>query len=210
MRVLLSNSPASILRHLPADVFAARYGLLVTPSRLQPVKKGTRLGAPWALDNAAFAGFVAHEFEAALAFYRDETPPLFVVVPDVVADARATRALWDVWAHRIAGYPLAYVLQDGQPAQDVPWDECAALFVGGTTAYKLGEAAYRLVLEGKARGKHIHMGRVNTQRRLNYAQSHGIDTVDGTGFAKFQRASLRLSERVLGNMQLKLEATECL
>lgn len=206
MRVLLSSSPRSALRYLPAEVFAARYGLLVTPQKLQLVEVGTRLGAPWALDNAAFAGFVARDFERALDYYRSAPSPLFVVVPDVVADARKTRALWDVWAYRITGYPLAYVLQDGQQAQYVPWEECAALFVGGTTRYKLGADAYALTTEGKARGLHIHMGRVNTQRRLNYAQSHGIDSVDGTGFARFQRHSLRLSERVLGNVQLLMEA----
>ena len=57
------------------------------------------------------------------------------------------------------------------------------LFIGGTTTWKLGPAARRLVAEAKARGKHVHMGRVNSQRRYNYARHIGCDSVDGTYLA---------------------------
>lgn len=205
MRVLLSNSPRSALRFLSPQDYAARYGALCTPQRLQPLDVVEASGAVWALDNAAFSGFSAQAFEAALAYYRTAPAPLFVVVPDVVANAKATRRLWDTWQPRIEGYPLAYVLQDGQRSQDVPWDTCAALFVGGTTAYKLGIEARKLIAEGRARGKHIHMGRVNTKRRLIYALFHGCDTVDGSGFARFQRASLRLSEALFEHIPMEID-----
>lgn len=60
------------------------------------------------------------------------------------------------------------------------WDELDALFIGGTTAWKLGRHARTLVREAKLRGKHVHMGRVNSGARWRYAEHIGCDSVDGT------------------------------
>jgi hypothetical protein len=62
----------------------------------------------------------------------------------------------------------------------VPWDEFDVLFLGGSTEWKLGEAAAALTAEAKSRGKHVHMGRVNSRKRYRYARSIGCDSVDGT------------------------------
>jgi hypothetical protein len=62
----------------------------------------------------------------------------------------------------------------------VPWNEFDALFIGGTTAWKLGPAAARLAQQGRQRGLWVHMGRVNSLRRLRYAASIGRHSVDGT------------------------------
>lgn len=48
------------------------------------------------------------------------------------------------------------------------------------TEWKLGRAAALLTQEAKRRGKPVHMGRVNSRRRLRYAASIGCDTADGT------------------------------
>jgi hypothetical protein len=52
----------------------------------------------------------------------------------------------------------------------------------------------------KERGKHVHMGRVNTLRRLRYAEAIGVDSVDGTGWVRWRNAhldsGLRLLDRV--------------
>ena len=42
----------------------------------------------------------------------------------------------------------------------------AAVFVAGSTAFKLGPAAAELVREARRRGLHAHMGRVSTARRI--------------------------------------------
>jgi len=62
----------------------------------------------------------------------------------------------------------------------VPWDDFDALFIGGTTAWKLSEAVYQLCQEAKRRGKWVHMGRVNSLRRMRLAESFGCDSADGT------------------------------
>ena len=59
-------------------------------------------------------------------------------------------------------------------------DDFDVLFIGGSTAWKLGPHARQLVGEAKARGKRVHMGRVNSGRRYRYAHAIGCDTVDGT------------------------------
>lgn len=106
----------------------------------------------------------------------------FATAPDVVGDAEATleRSLPWLPAVRALGYPAALVGQDGLEDQPVPWDEFDVLFLGGSTEWKLGPAAAELTGEAKARGKWVHMGRVNSRKRLFYAASIGCDSTDGT------------------------------
>lgn len=107
---------------------------------------------------------------------------LFAVAPDVVGDAGATLEKSAPWLPRIRalGYPVALVAQDGLEDLDVPWDDFDALFIGGSTAWKLSAHAYALTVEAKRRGKWVHMGRVNSERRYRLALSWGCDSVDGT------------------------------
>jgi hypothetical protein len=106
----------------------------------------------------------------------------FAVAPDVVADAAATiarsRPLLPVI--RAAGYPPAYVAQDGQENLPIPWPDFDALFIGGSTGWKLGAAARDIAADARRRGKWLHMGRVNSGRRMRYARYIGCDSVDGT------------------------------
>jgi hypothetical protein len=133
--------------------------------------------------------------------------PLFVNVPDVVADADRTLRQWHRWqsAVRRRGFPVGYVAQNGcERGVMPPWHEFDALFIGGDTAFKLGPDARQLVATAKAHGKHVHMGRVNTLRRLRYAQSIGVDSVDGTGWAKWRNTHLDAGLRALDYPQLAL------
>ncbi len=113
---------------------------------------------------------------------------LFVVAPDVLADARATWARAERWFARVrdAGFPVALVAQDGAEAHAPMWDECDsydALFIGGSTAWKLSEDARGCVHEAGLLGKWVHMGRVNSRRRLRLAAAWNVDSVDGTCLA---------------------------
>ena len=109
----------------------------------------------------------------------------FVVAPDVVADAEATltRSLPWLKAIRSLGLPAAFVAQDGLEHMAVPWDEFDTLFIGGSTDWKLGPDAQRLTAEAKARGKWVHMGRVNSLSRMRRAWFTGCDSADGTFIA---------------------------
>jgi len=110
---------------------------------------------------------------------------LFATAPDVVGDAAATleRSRPFLPQIRELGYPAALVAQDGLEDLPVPWDELDVLFIGGTTEWKLGSAVPLLVAEAKSRGKWVHCGRVNSERRYKYARAIGCDSADGTYLA---------------------------
>lgn len=157
------------------------------PAMLQPgMGNLPPAGQPWAADNGRYSRPETYTDEAYLAWLRRHEPArarcLFATAPDVVADAAATLALSAPMLPRIAaaGYRPALVAQDGLEHLAVPWGSFGALFLGGTTAWKLGEAAHELATEAKARGKWLHMGRVNSGRRLRLAAAMGCDSADGT------------------------------
>lgn len=71
------------------------------------------------------------------------------------------------------GLPVAFAAQNGLEDMDVPWCSFDVLFLGGDDAWKLGPAARELVAEAKQRHKKVHMGRVNSLKRLWYAEKIG-------------------------------------
>jgi hypothetical protein len=160
---------------------AGLLGLIATPRQ-----GNNRLpGVLWCADNGCYgsgypgdgkwmawlAGNTSHAGDCA-----------FAVAPDVPGDATATLARSRPWlpAIRALGYPAAFAAQDGQQHLPVPWDEFDVLFLGGTTAWKLGPAARHLTSQAVERGMPAHMGRPNSLRRLRYAAVIGCASVDGT------------------------------
>lgn len=111
---------------------------------------------------------------------------LFATAPDVPFNARQTLAESLPWlpAIRTLGIPAAFVAQDGSEAPElIPWGKFDVLFLGGSTEWKLGEGAAGLAREAKARGVSVHMGRVNSRKRLNIASALGCASADGTYLA---------------------------
>jgi hypothetical protein len=161
-------------------------------------KQGNKLPADvtWCADNGCFSkGYPGDD--AWFAWLESFTPEerarcLFAVAPDVVGDAVATETRSRPWLAKIRalGYPVAYVAQDGLEDLEMPgddggdwWDDFDVLFIGGSTEWKLGRHAINLAAEAKRRGKWVHMGRVNSERRLRYADAIGCDSADGTYIA---------------------------
>jgi hypothetical protein len=50
----------------------------------------------------------------------------------------------------------------------------------------LGPEVEQVVAEARQRGIWVHMGRVNSLRRLAYAASIGCDSIDGTQWVRFR------------------------
>jgi len=158
-----------------------RLGYIDTPAQgnLRPA------GVIWCADNGCYGkGYPGDKawFDWLQANQDDADSCAFATAPDVVGDAVATLARSVRWLPRIRalGYPAALVAQDGLTVETTPWDEFDVLFIGGTTSWKLGDEVYVLIAAAKARGKCVHMGRVNSARRWRYAQWLGCDSVDGT------------------------------
>jgi len=158
-----------------------RLGYIDTPAQ------GNRRpeGVEWCADNGCFGkGYPGDEKWLAWLEKNAHAAAdcLFATAPDVVGDAAATLARSAPFLPliRAMGYPAALVAQDGLEDLDIPWDEFDVLFIGGSTEWKLGPATRDLIKQAKDRGKWVHMGRVNSQRRYRYAHEIGCDSVDGT------------------------------
>lgn len=184
MLVLVHSSPTSLLRDHGRH---PNLGVLASPRCVY----GDGIQEwPWAADNDAYLAWDTSRYEAMLERITGRRNCLFVTAPDVVGDAAETlRRFWE-WLPRLNAtrQPVALVAQDGIENTDIPWDFFEALFIGGTTHFKMH--AEWLCAEAKARGKWLHMGRVNTRRRIRYAQSVGCDSVDGTNFSMFRKTNL--------------------
>ena len=167
------------------------FGRLLTPHDCSRAADTGAAGIPWAADNEAFSrGFNERRYLAMVELLRGVEGCLFITAPDVVGDWFETRRYFDRFEGQLAGVPIAYVAQDGQPADLVPWDGIAALFVGGSTEYKLGVEAERLCREAKERGLWLHVGRVNSRRRFDYARALGADSIDGSKFSTWRKTWL--------------------
>jgi hypothetical protein len=154
-------------------------------------------GLWWAADNDALRGVQPDEL---LALWdriaaADRTRLLWVTAPDaVIQTEQGPRGSWEgtLWlfrcwlpALRKRGLPPAIVAQDGATEDTVPWDDISALFVGGSTAWKLSEAAATLIRAARARGVWVHVGRLNTVRRWRHFEPLEIDSFDGTQFSRY-------------------------
>lgn len=164
------------------------FGRLLSPRQFSRAPDTSAAGIPWAADNDCFQRLDPVAYRRMLAAIRGVPGCLFVTAPDVVGQWGPTRGYWNLWRDELleVGQPVAYVAQDDQPAGDVPWDDLGALFIGGTTGYKLSADAERLGREAKERGLWLHMGRVNSRKRVHYARAIGCDSIDGTQFSQWR------------------------
>jgi hypothetical protein len=122
----------------------------------------------WAMDNYCYSGFDAEAFVRMLERFFGRKGCRFVAAPDVVGDAHQTLVQWPFWSRLIrgVGFVPALVAQDGLTISDVPWKELSALFIGGTTEWKLGPQARDLMAYAQTRGLWVHVGRVNSRSRI--------------------------------------------
>lgn len=164
------------------------FGRLLSPRQYSRAYDTAHSEIPWAADNDAYSGFDPPAYRAMLNSIYGLPGCKFVTAPDVVGDWEATRQLWDEWQPDLsaAWLPMAYVAQDGQPADRVPWRSIDALFIGGGTEYKLSAEAEQLGREAKRRGLWLHMGRVNSRKRFDYARATGCNSVDGTSYSRWR------------------------
>jgi hypothetical protein len=179
-----------------------RVGCLLTPEAGNDIPPD---GQEWAADNSCFGGLNAPKWLRLLAkLAKCKRKPMWVTCPDVVGDAGETWRLYHLWAPvlRSLGLPVALVLQDGlerfkwRAHLPSEWDNLAAVFAGGSTAFKLSEHAEGFCREAKERGKLVHVGRVNTRERIEWIARWGtVDTIDGSGWSKWGEKRIPLGVR---------------
>ena len=167
-----------------------RFGILTAPNH-KGVPIGIVEGMPWAVDLGVLDGpewlkrfdpDVAFPWIDSMLKYRDTC--LFVPVPDIYVDAKATIAAYLEWRDHMWPWSLAFIAQDGQEDLDFPQcDGWTTLFVGGSTEWKTSAAAVECIKRAQALDKRIHVGRVNWGKRYKmFARLEGSEdfTYDGT------------------------------
>lgn len=175
MIVMLSSNTGIRVGYL-AGRYPGRVGHLFSPGD----QKGPFEFCDFALDNGAFLG--NWELERWLKLLNwaklSGKAPRWILVPDVVSDRDATLARWREYSPvaSLYGWPLAFAVQDGMTPKDVPHN-AEVVFVGGSTFWKWKT----LPMWCKA-FQRVHVGRVNTYRRLWQCHDVGAESTDGTGF----------------------------
>lgn len=159
---------------------------------LTPLTRRAWRGKRYGIDNGAFSCFDERTFFSLLKRMEPHKEHcLFVACPDVPTSAMRTRELFRHYATKLGysrelgGWPIAYVAQNGQEYVEIPWAECAAVFIGGDDAFKLGREVESIIRVAKTLGKWVHVGRVNTPGRLDKFAALGVDSIDGTGISRY-------------------------
>lgn len=200
MRIFVSGATTTVRRLAMVPAYHRHLGHLYVPAQRNRAGTAAETRLPFGIDNGCFLGLDEKAFVRLVK--RSLTyGPEWIVQPDFVAKAGMTIMSFDWWLtwwgeHGIdladVELPLAIVGQDGM--EDLDWDHwfgyARCFFIGGSTEWKLSNAAADLAIEAKRRGMWVHMGRVNSIRRLSYAWSIGCDSVDGSGYSRFSETFL--------------------
>lgn len=148
-------------------------------------------GFGYGLDNGAWTAhqrgepFEPAAFERAVALLGADAD--WIVLPDIVAGGLASLDFSLSWLPRLRGIaPLLLAVQDGIGKSDVAdlIGPDLGIFIGGSTAWKettlptWGQVA-------RDRGAYLHVGRVNSARRIALCAAAGADSFDGSSVTRF-------------------------
>ena len=181
-------------------------GKYVTPRANNNIKSLELLktqGCIWGADNDCYSGFNEIKYTKMIERLPRIETLKYVTLPDVVGNHDKTTNLFDIWYEKLKNeqLPLAFVLQDGCSTMDIPFDKIKAIFIGGTTEYKLSKEVRDIVSVAKDKNKWVHMGRVNSMKRIKYASSIGVNSFDGTSFSMFANTYIPKTLELLNNLQ---------
>jgi len=169
-------------------------GRLLQPRDFSRLHDTLDAGYKVGVDNDGYQGVDLPSFQRMLTSIRQtvsccaaEPNLLWVLVPDVPRDARATREHFDALYQSMADLPLAYAVQDGAGDFEIPFDapSLRGLFLAGSNDYKESQEMADIAAAGRARGLWLHGAPCNGERRARLFASLGCDSFDGTGASKF-------------------------
>ncbi len=148
-------------------------------------------GMPHALDNGAWTAFQNEEpfdvdsFKRAVDMFGETAD--WVVIPDIVAGGVASLDFSLPWIDRLGDCNrLLLAVQDGMTTDMIRplLSDRIGIFVGGSTDWKLATAIEWGQLAHEV-GCYMHVGRVNTARRIRLCAAAGADSFDGTSATMF-------------------------
>jgi hypothetical protein len=174
-----------------------RIGHLYSPG----AQRGPFPWFPFALDNGAFSCWDRH----ANVFDFDKwnliepkwqrmiewaglgaQTPRWAIVPDVPGNAEATLERWGKYVQRVHDCEInaAIAVQDGMTVEQVKAlrPGPVVICVGGTDEFKWGT-----LQQWTANFPRVHVLRVNQPDKLNFLESLGVESCDGTGWNRGNR-----------------------
>lgn len=156
-------------------------------------------GIPYVLDNGAWGCYMRREtwqldpFLALVVAHGAGAD--WVVAPDIVAGGTASLDLSMSWLPQLLNLSrmVLIAVQDGMVPNDVRGvvGQSVGIFVGGSTAWKLSSLRMWGQL-AREQACHMHVGRVNTARRIRLCQDAGADSFDGTSVTRFSKTLPKL------------------
>lgn len=162
-------------------------------------------GCLFGADNDCYKGFDKTKYEKMIELLPRTDKLKYVTVEDKVADYEETLKLFDKWYPLLKNekLPLAFVLQDDIPINEIPFDKIKCLFIGGSTEYKLSKEVANIVNIAKSKNKWVHMGRVNSVKRIIYADCIGCNSIDGTSFSMFPNTYIPNALKLLSKLDIE-------
>jgi hypothetical protein len=186
--IVMAASNTGIRTGYLAGRFPGKIGSLLGPGE----RKRPYSFMPYALDNGAYGAWAKRKpwqkepWLALLDWAKlNGRPPLWVVVPDVHQDREATIRNWSLYSPLASayGWPLAFAIQDGMVNTDIPSD-AEVIFVGGSDDWR--QSTLNRWCNDFPR---VHVGRVNSYRRLWRCHEAGAESCDGTGWFRGDHGS---------------------
>jgi hypothetical protein len=190
MLVMPANSTGWFWHCLARET--GRIGHLFSPG----AERGPWPWFPYALDNGAFSCwdqknniFDEEQWSKKESGWRNliywasnaTQRPLWAIVPDTIGSAEATFEKWSRYQGyvRDAEIPAALAVQDGMTVEQVKQLKPgpSVICVGGTTEWK-----WQTIEMWAKNFPHVHLLRCNSPEKLDYLESLGVKSCDGTGW----------------------------
>lgn len=180
-----------------AALRAAGWGLFVSATGVHRHE-----GFPFIIDNGAWTYFRRGEpwdpapFVKVVESMAGDQLCQGIVAPDIVCGGRASLELTLAWMDfcgeflRLDGKPITYMpVQPGIPPAEVRRFLCPEIgvFVGGDSDWKEATCGMWAELAHERRAP-CHVGRVNSGRRLAICKRAKVDSFDGSGPSRFEKA----------------------
>lgn len=175
-----------------------------------------RVLSPWFFDNGAFVDWKAGRAFDGEAFRADlariaadpDSPPDFIVAPDIVGGGRASLALSLEWLPELRRQPRPVYLavQDGFESMTLPISQFDGVFIGGASvAWKCRTGPYWADLTRAARLP-LHFARCGNARRVAFARALGCASLDSS-LPLWSSRKMALFTRALDQCELLSEFT---
>lgn len=194
MIVMPANSSGWFWHSLARET--GRLGHLFSPGG----QRGPWPWLPYALDNGAFSFWnqKTNEFDTEGWRVAGENAwnrlivwsqiaamkPLWSIIPDVPGDAETTLRKWASFAGGVTHCPRALAVQNGMEPSDVKrlTIQPEVIAVGGSTEWK-----WETVAKWAGAFPRVHLLRCNSPTKLYELEAMGVESCDGTGWARGNR-----------------------